>query len=56
MAATPKPVRKRHKASEIGIEKKLKKVMPSQAKSIMKSHKKEVKGAKAKFKSLGGKY
>ena len=56
MAATPKPVRARHKEAEMKIKKGLKKPVPHAAKAVMKSHKKTVKEAKSKFKELGGKY
>jgi hypothetical protein len=57
MAATPKPVRKRHKEASLKNKAGLKKhLSPAAAKSTMKEHKKTVKQSKAKFKALGGKY
>ncbi len=58
MAATPKPVRKRHKASNLEIKKKLDRVIPEKpkAKAIYKAHTEHVKKKKSEFKKMGGKY
>lgn len=56
MAATPKPIRKSMKGSELKTKKTLEKHFPKvQAKRIAKEHKAAVKKKAVVFKEMGGK-